>query len=83
MNEDILVVMALSHDYDRNIYVSYFLSFTHLGDHDTLQKTQSWAKLPKSESYVGLLKVSEIVDRRIRSLIVISYIFSNLKKKKH
>ena len=40
-------------------------------------------RLSKSGSYVGSLKVDEIVDRKIGSWIVRSYIFSDLKQKTH
>ena len=48
-----------------------------------LQFTVIGARLSKSGSYVGSLKVGKIVDRRIGSWIVRSYIFSYLKQKIH
>ena len=53
------------------------------GNHLHPKQTQPLSRLSKSGSYVGSLKVSGIVDRRIRLWIVGSYIFSNLKQKTH
>ena len=53
------------------------------GNHLHPKQTQPLSRLSKSGSYVGSLKVSGKVDRRIRLWIVRSYIFSNLKQKTH
>ena len=42
-----------------------------------------WSRLSKLGSYIGLLKVGGIVNHKIRSWIIKSYIFSYLKKKTH
>ena len=49
----------------------------------TKQNKGTGARLSKSRSYVGSLKVGEIVNCRIRSWIIRSYIFLDLKQKTH
>ena len=51
--------------------------------HDCKKSSVLEARLSKSRSYVRSLKVGGIIDCRIRSWIVRSYIFSDLKQKTH
>ena len=66
---------------NHHIYIRPHEIISNLTTTSNIVTLYQFLRLSKSGSYVRLREVGRIVDRRIRSWIVISYIFSNFKQK--
>ena len=66
---------------NHHIYIRPHEIISNLTTTSNIVTLYQFLRLSKSGSYVRLREVGRIIDRRIRSWIVISYIFSNFKQK--